>query len=300
MARGLAHTPWDGSDPAFRIGLKPLDLANWLEVDDELEFYLAEKERIAEEHGEGIFRAEPGSDASQAETLALIAEHLPRRYPAVYSRDGAAMGVAGRRVVRLDDPVKPPLAIAASLVQEDLVLMQRGGDGWHLAAASLCFPSSWSLKAKFGRRLDEIHGPVPGFGPGTRNAALMARIFDNLAVERPACRLNWSIYEDGALYHGERTSDARAPWTAAMAARAFVRVEYQTLRRLPDSGAILFTIRIHRDPLAAVAAAPDRNRMLAGLIASLGSLDKAQLAYKGLDSGRDLLVRRLKQLLAAG
>jgi hypothetical protein len=297
---GFAHTPWDGSDPAFRIGLKPLDLADWLEADGELDFYLSEKERIIAAYGDAVFQAELGSEGAQAEVLALVADHLPRRYPDLYVRDGMTMRIAGRRAVQLDDATRPPLAIAAALVQEDLVLMRRGETGWRLAAASLCFPSSWSLKAKFGKPLDQIHAPVPGFGPGSRNAALMVRIFDNLAVDRPAFRLNWSIYEDNALYHGERTSDARAPWTAEAAARAFLRVEYQTLRRLPESRDILFTIRIHRDPLATIAAMEDGGRKIDALIASLESLNADQLAYKGLTSGRDLLVHHLEGIAAAG
>ncbi len=301
MARrgGFAHTPWDGSDPAFRIGLKPLDLGDWLEVDDQLEFYLGEKARLIAEHGDGVFLAELGSEAAQAEVLALISAYLPFRYPGVYRRDDGVMRIGPRRSVRLDAPGSPALAIAASLVQEDLVLMRRGEDGWRLCAASLCFPSSWSLKAKFGKRLDEIHRPVPGFGPGSRNASLMARIFDNLSADRPVFRLNWSVYEDGALYHGERTSEGRALWSPEIAARAFVRVEYQTLRRLPVSQAILFTIRIHRDPIAVIAAQPDRERLLTGLVASVASLDAEQLAYKGMTSGRDLLVRHIESLLAA-
>ena len=62
------------------------------------------------------------------------------------------------------------------------MLMRRGEDGWRLAAASLCFPSSWSLEEKFGRPLQDIHTPVPGFGRGTRTADIIHRIFDNLAV----------------------------------------------------------------------------------------------------------------------
>mgnify|MGYP000846223527 CR=1 FL=1 len=45
-----------------------------------------------------------------------------------------------------------------------------GEGGWRLAAGSLCFPSSWSLVEKFGKPLQDIHAPVPGFGPGTRSA----------------------------------------------------------------------------------------------------------------------------------
>ena len=42
----MRYTPFDGSSKPFTIGLKPLDLATWLEVDDALEPYLAEKDRL--------------------------------------------------------------------------------------------------------------------------------------------------------------------------------------------------------------------------------------------------------------
>ena len=78
--------------------------------------------------------------------------------------------------------------------------MRRGEDGWRLAAASLCFPSSWSLEEKFGKPLQDIHTPVPGFGRGTRTADIIHRIFDNLAVAQPVERLNWSLQAGADLY----------------------------------------------------------------------------------------------------
>ena len=39
--------------------------------------------------------------------------------------------------------------------------------------------------------------------------------------------------------------------------RVWLRVERQTLARLPDTDSILFTIRIHRWPLARLAALPE-------------------------------------------
>ena len=82
------------------------------------------------------------------------------------------------------------------------MLMARGDTGWQLAAASLCFPSTWVLAEKFGRDMDGIHKPVPGYAEhiGPR----LLRIFDNLQVERPAWRLNWSIYDGPELYAPRR------------------------------------------------------------------------------------------------
>jgi hypothetical protein len=192
-------------------------------------------------------------------------------------------------------------------VQEDLILMRRGDSGWRLAAGSLCFPSSWSLREKFGRPLQDIHTPVPGFGAGTRMADLIHRMFDNLKVEQPVQRWNWSIQAGADLYL-PLSNDQRADRAATrpskfpdgdMAARAFIRVERQTLRRLPSSGDILFTIRIHLDPLAVLARHPERAALAAAFAAQVGALDVAQLDYKGLTADRDRLIDLLREMAAA-
>lgn len=133
------RTPYDGSSRLFQIGLKPLDPAQWIDMDARLPADLAEKARLATTHWRDIFAAEPDTAAAQAEVLALLAAHLPQRWPEHYRLSGAVMEVMGRRVP-LDGA--PPLWTAALLVQEDLVLMRRGEAGWRLAAAALCFPSS--------------------------------------------------------------------------------------------------------------------------------------------------------------
>ena len=181
----LARTPYDGSATPFTIGLKPLDPAEWIEPDDRLTQQLDLKRRLYETDFNTVFAAEPETIKAQAEVLAMLAAHLPSRFPDIYRRTANAIEiVAGKQSVALDSWPQTPLVAASLLVQEDLVLMRKGTDGWRLAAAALCFPSSWSLAEKFGLPLDTIHIPVPGFGAGTRPAAIIGRIFDNLAVDR--------------------------------------------------------------------------------------------------------------------
>jgi hypothetical protein len=291
-------TPYDGSSKLFQIGLKPLDLSDWIDVDERLPDYLGEKERLAAAHPDETFVAEAGTQTAQAEVLALLAAHLPGRFPETYRRIGNAIEIAptGRRVA-LDVPGMPPLKVAAALVQEDLVLMRKSDSGWRLAAGSLSFPSSWRLREKFGHPIHEVHGPVPGFGAGTRNAELIARMFDNLRPEIAVIRWNWSIYGDDELYHPE----AASPETRRFGEntdRVFLRVERQTLRKLPQSRDILFTIRIHVDPLAALEAEPEAPRIAGALVAQLGELNDEQVAYKGLTLERERLMARLGRIAA--
>src|SRR3569623_1070726 len=151
------HTPFDGSSKLFQIGLKPLDPADWIDIDDGLPAYLAEKARLWRERPDEVFAAAPDTLEAPRELLGMLVEHLPLRVPEIFRRDGEAMHIAPDRMVPLADD--PPLLMAARLVQDDLVLLRRGEPGWRLAAASLCFPSSWSLAEKFGRPIHEVQGP---------------------------------------------------------------------------------------------------------------------------------------------
>lgn len=302
------HTPYDGSSKLFQIGLKQLDLTTWIEIDETFDFQLAEKRRIYAAYARDVFVAEPGTEEAQAEVLALLTEHLPTRFPERYRQDGNRLIVAGQPELDvLEAQELPPLQKASLLVQEDLILMRRGEESWRLAAGALCFPSSWRLTEKFGKAMSEIHVPVPGFGPGTRNAGLIDRMFDRLQIAQPVERFNWSIQAGGALYHplsnDERIDRAtgrpvRFPDVEA-AARAFIRVERQTLRKLPVSGDILFTIRIHLDPMGLLKTRLDRSTLAASFAEQLLALDGEQLDYKGLTADRNRLVEALRGIAAA-
>ncbi|ESY96313.1 MULTISPECIES: DUF3445 domain-containing protein [unclassified Mesorhizobium] len=300
-----AHTPYDGSSKLFTIGLKPLDPADWIEVDGHLLPYLAEKRRLYAEIPERVFVEQDGTRDAQQEVLELLGAYLPERFPDTHRRSDAGVAVVGAtsRPTIPSSLAGAPLVAASLLVQEDLILMRRGEDGWRLAAGSLCFPSSWSLVEKFGKPLQQIHEPVPGFGPGTRPADVINRMFDGLqgqAVER----YNWSIQSGDALYHPlsniERIDRATSRPTrfldSDVKTHAFIRVERQTLRKLPASRDILFTIRIHLDPLAVLARHPDRATLAASFAAQLEALDVAQLDYKGLTSDRDRLIAVLNHM----
>ena len=289
----FAHTPYDGSTKPFSVAMRPLDPRDWIEPDANLARDLAEKDALLTGRRDVVFRDEEASRPAQRETLALLADFLPARFPQLYVARGNEIAVAGRAVALDSDA---PLLVASRLVQEDLCVMTRGETGWRLAAASLCFPSTWSLAEKIGLDMANIHTHVPGF-PG-RMQEIVARIFDNLRAEAPVQRLNWSIYGDGDLHHPESKSNPRErfPDETPPLERAHIRVERQTLRKLPETGAILFTIRVYADPVRDLARRPDGKALAAGLRAQLLGLDPAQLAYKGLTEARERLARALETL----
>lgn len=292
-----AYTPYDGSARLFTIGLGPLDPDRWIEPDGEMERYLLEKDRLIAHHRDAVFVEEEGTRAAQREVLDLLSDHLAQRHADFYSRKGSAISV-GARSIELDSG-EAPLVTAGALVQEDLVLMHRDDSGWRLVAGYVAFPSSWSLAEKFGRRMEDIHAPVPEFGEGTRNAQLINRMFDNLKVEQPVFRFNWSINPDADLHYPvSKAHGALPPGHRLSLETTFARVERQTLRKLPVSGDILFTIRIYTDPLAAVRTLPDAAKVAAVFADQLETLTLPQAQYKGLVEKRAALVAELRAVAA--
>jgi dimethylamine monooxygenase subunit A len=89
-------------------------------------------------------------------------------------------------------------------------------------------------------------------------------------------RLNWSILDDPALFQPAGTAGS-APGARRLD-ELTLRVERQTLRRLPRTGAVLFTIRTYRHRLEDVARDPQRARDLA---ATLRTCPADRAAYKG-------------------
>ncbi len=287
------HTPYDGSSPPFHIGVSKLDVADWIEVDEHLARYLAEKRRLRLTVPESTFVAEADTAGAQQEILDLLVEHLPRQFPDTYRLEPPLMHLRESSPVNVQNPEMPPLLAAALLVQEDLILMRKGSSGWRLAAGSLSFPSSWHLREKFGRPMPEIHAAVPGFGVASRAMAVIQRMFDNLPPEQLYLRWNWGFYDDGALYHpapGNGTHQFGAQ------GEVFLRAERQTLRKLACSGDILFTIRTHLSPLDLLAQQPNRRELARALISQVEAFSEPQLAYKGLTLERDRLLHKLAAL----
>lgn len=79
----LAHTPYDGSATPFTIGLKPLDLTEWLEIDALHMPYLAEKRRLFAERPADVFAEEADTREAQREVLDLIRGWLEEHAPAL-------------------------------------------------------------------------------------------------------------------------------------------------------------------------------------------------------------------------
>jgi hypothetical protein len=221
----------------------------------------------------------PEASAASVELLQLLADHLPRRFPATYrlGDDGRLTNTASNETWDIDVPPLHPLDVAGRLVTEDLCLLQASDTGYRLIGATLCFPNRWLLEEKIGQPLDFIHAPVPGFAPALERP--VAQFFAALKPDRILARVNWGIAGDPTRFQ-PIGRDADAAITAATAGSAlYLRIERQTLRRLPESQAVLFTIRTEIAPLDRVITTSADALDLAGAIRDMSP---AMLRYKHL------------------
>jgi hypothetical protein len=280
--RPFLEGPW-----RLAMGIKALDPAAWIEIDQSFVDQLAERRRLLAERPAEVLAALPESRAGQQELLELLLGHLPERFPEHYRRRGGLIEnrATGERF-DVEAFAGAPLELAGRLVQEDLCLMQRGEAGYRLVAAVLCFPAHWRLADKLGRPLEVIHAPVPGFGE--RLAAPVDRFFCSIQVERPVWRLNWSLVDTPALFlPPEHRGHPREVAAERAGEELWLRVERQTLRRLPGSGDVVFGIHTCVEPLAAAIDSPETAQALA---ARIREMPEPMARYKSILPIREALL----------
>lgn len=269
----LRHAPWEESAD-FRIGLAPIAADAWLEGGEADP--AARKDPLYETVRGLVWAEVEGSRPAQQETLELVE---------------AALGAAAR------PPDLPPLYAAARRTPDDLCLMEKRDDQWRLTALSLSAGGFFTAEDAIGKSLRELHAPVTGFAE--RFLTRVERIFEGLRPDLILERRNWTVLNAEVL-HTPYSAPIRAripEIDPADAGRILnLRVERQTLRRLPQTGAALFTIRVWLAPLERLAGDPAR---LAAFARAWREAPADFRGYKRLDLYDDLVAAFLARAGAA-
>ena len=251
------YVPVDVRGWRLSMGLRPLESAAWLEIDEQFHEELDLKSRLLEENYDVVVATNPEGDDASRELLEEIIRNLRAHHPGVNTEV---------------DESEHPLVAASRLVQEDLCVLVRG-DAWRLRAACVCFPSRWDLASKIGTTLDDIHDPVPGYD--VELARPTNAFFERLKPDRSFWRLNWTLLDSPRLF--QPASARRAP--TGDLDEWYFRVERQTLRSLPRTKAVVFTIRTY---VTSAAALCSRDETFAEtLIRAIGSAPASMKEYKG-------------------
>lgn len=263
------YLPFLHGPPRVVPALKPIPERRWLIPDTEMDACELERLMLLEEQTDETLLGEIDG-APARELLAMI---------------GEAVNVSSQ------SPADSALGRAATLVSDDLCLLERDEFGdWRLIAGAVTAPTYWSLEEMIGGTLDELHSPVPGGSPEL--STRINRIFNGLVPGRVLERFNWTVQPGGARYTPERPIAL-----GAEPEDLFLRVERQTVRKLPETGVICFTIRICLDPLLPILVDDDLRESFED--AWIGA-DRALRAYKGWDEMETLVREACLQSAATG
>ena len=243
----LAIAPW--MDPAlWRLpGVKPIPLENWLVRD---EVYAAQiqlrDQLITERPGDVHALLDQGKPAA-LECLDLVLDYLAND-PGYTISEAHVIRPDG---IKVEIDRDAPLLTLGRLVQSDFCIMEKGPDGHVLTGAILCFPGSWTLAEKIGKPLFAIHVPVREYDQNV--GARVQRLFDAIQPGKLLMRANAIRHEDPSLYHPRRETDPVSVRRGGPNGK-YIRSERQVLRRLPATGAVVFSIHTTVIPINRLSA----------------------------------------------
>ncbi|KAJ2901221.1 hypothetical protein MKZ38_002127 [Zalerion maritima] len=263
-----------------------------------------------------------GQPAVQELYSFLLKDYLPSRFSSIFSMspDGKTFNnsISGTKFpvspfsASLSEEKEDPYVLAlrnlGEIIDEDIFMLQEmpGGQGHKCVVFVCCFPNGFDPSSKLGKSLEEIHEPVPHYekiGPS------MERHFRRMEVGKSVRRTNWSIQTSSTLYNvdsnhtevvdTEDSSSSTCPYSNSSnsskvtlsyvpddpnidISQTFLRVELQTLLRLPKTRAIMFVFKTYAYPLKAIKEQEALGEKLAESIDGLKKGNAPKMwTYKG-------------------
>jgi dimethylamine monooxygenase subunit A len=243
----------------------------------------------------------PHMMAAQWDTLELIMESFAQDYPEDFelSRTGDRWTWVNKPLGIQDgfvfgDPHSlpyEPLEYITRQAQGDFTLQDQRDNNLFVDGGMVTTQADWSLEFNVGMTFHEWHGPVP--------LAHDLNVFDRalkyllrLQYGKPIRRLNWTMTVNPRLDTSPENYPIWGPDRATVTPenvgkKLHLRVELQTLFRLPRSNAILFGIRAYLASIEELTRVPKWGRRLHRV---LRDLHPELAAYKGLVRYREAAV----------
>ena len=248
----------------------------------------------------------PHMELAGWDLLELIMESKARDYPHWFSltKDGNQWHWINRplqieqKFTFMDASTLPygPMEYITRQTQGDFTLQDQRDDDLWIEAGMVTTQADWSLDFDIGMSFKQWHAPVP--------LAHQMHIFDRalkfllkLQHGAPVRRFNWTMTVDPLLDTSPENYPKWGPSKTTMTPdsighRQHLRVELQTLHRLPRSNAIVFPIRCYLIRFEELVTVPKRARRLHRVVRDIPD----ELAtYKGFLRNKPLMLDYLAQ-----
>ena len=304
--------PFDRDDYMYSVNMEPHTpgrpgsvFEHAFDVD---EHYIAEMRDRALVLQEDPLRCQslPHMELAGWDLLELIMESKARDYPEWFElhKNGNKWHWINKplqieqKFTFLDPSTLPygPMEYITRQAQGDFTLQDQRDDNLWIEAGMVTTQADWSLDFDIGMGFHEWHAPVPlAHEKGIFDRAL--KFLLKLQHGAPVRRFNWTMTVDPLLDTSPENYPKWGPTRAEITPenvgqRLHLRVELQTLWRLPRSNAIAFPIRCYLIKFEELVTQPKWARRLHRVVRDIHP-DLA--AYKGFLRNRDAMAEWLSQ-----
>ncbi|KAG9237095.1 hypothetical protein BJ875DRAFT_502908 [Amylocarpus encephaloides] len=216
----------------------------WLEIDNSYVSIIKKRQALFREYGNKVLDFMPGSELVCKELMEMCLQFYCARYPTYFSLS-ADKKIFHNNLLKTETDIKsiPPLHVLLDNVPEDFAIVLRNEkDGmYYMRAGVICSSLGWNVSTKIGLQLRDIHSPIPDYKEKMQFS--MDRYFSKMPTHAPIQRGSWGLEVGTPLFMppGDPHEKLRESQDEDLQlADCNLRVDWQTLRRLPLSGGIVF------------------------------------------------------------
>jgi hypothetical protein len=219
----------------------------WLEVENSYVSRVKERQELFRDHGSKVLDYLPGSELVCKELMEMCLQFYCARYPSYFSLSANNKNFHNR-ILGTDTEIKRfhPLHILLNNVPEDFAIVLRNEDDgmYYFRAGVICSSLGWNVGTKIGMQLKDIHAPIPDYKE--KMSFSMDRYFSKMPTNAPIQRGSWGLEVGTPLFMPpghphEKLREIQKPDLTIE--ECHLRVDWQTLRRLPLSGGIVFNFK---------------------------------------------------------
>lgn len=149
----------------LNIALMRMETDWWIELESTYKSRIAQRKELYAKYGKAVLDALPGSELACKELMEMVLQFVCTRYPQHFT-------LVDKRILKNhilgtehDVQTRPPLEILLENIPEDFAIMLRDDETgfYYLRAAVICSALGWNVASKIGKRLDQIHAPIPDY-----------------------------------------------------------------------------------------------------------------------------------------
>ena len=235
------------------IALSKLESDWWLEVENTYTERMRQRLDLFQRYGSKILNYLPGSELACKELMEMCLQFYCTRYPKHFtlSEDKYEFHNGILSTTTLIKSMHPLQVLLHNVPEDFAIMMRNNKDGlYYLRAGIICSAIGWDPGTKLGLQLNEIHAPVPDYKQ--KMAFSMDRFFSKMPTDAPIQRGSWGFECGEPLYippghEDEKWREQQDP--DLRVEDCHLRVDWQTLRRIALSGAIVFNFKAMFTPL---------------------------------------------------